>query len=185
MRVVFGLCPRECPAPTLATWVLDYLALAACVAATGSVIPWAAVAVGYLIVQISLGLELTPGGTGPAEAGLFAALLSGGMPAGSAAKVVVVYRILTVSVLALLGWAVFLGVAMRWAHRWAAGQRHRRSRPGRALGIHSNIDLHGPQAVREDECPRCLTACDPAASRDPGAGWKPSPQSQACPRRRT
>ncbi|HET9117571.1 MAG TPA: lysylphosphatidylglycerol synthase transmembrane domain-containing protein [Pseudonocardiaceae bacterium] len=103
----------------LATWTLDYLALAACVAATGSVIPWAAVAVGYLIVQISIGLELTPGGTGPAEAGLLAALISGGMPAGSAAIVVVVYRILTLLVLALLGWAVFLGVAMRRAYRRA------------------------------------------------------------------
>ena len=104
-------------AAALATWMLDYLALAACVAATGSTIPWAAVAVGYLIVQISIGLELTPGGTGPAETGLLAALMSGGISAGSAAIVVIVYRILTLLILALLGWAIFSGVAVRRAHR--------------------------------------------------------------------
>ncbi|PRX44163.1 uncharacterized protein (TIRG00374 family) [Prauserella shujinwangii] len=101
----------------LATWLLDFLALAACVAAAGSAVPWAALAVGYLIVQLSIGLELTPGGTGPAEAGLLAALLSGGVAAGPAALVVVVYRALTLLVLGLLGWAVFAGVAVRRARR--------------------------------------------------------------------
>lgn len=115
-------------AAALATWMLDYLALAACVAATGSVIPWAAVAVGYLIVQVSIGLELTPGGTGPAEAGLLAALVSGGVPAGSAAIVVTVYRVLTLLVLALLGWAVSLGVAMHRAHQRAGSANGTRSR---------------------------------------------------------
>ena len=116
-------------AAALATWMLDYLALAACVAATSSTIPWAAVAVGYLLVQISIGLQLTPGGTGPAEAGLLAALVSGGIPGASAAIVVVVYRIITLFVLALVGWAVFLGNAMRPAHRQADQSTTGRSRP--------------------------------------------------------
>ncbi len=116
-------------AAAVATWMLDYLALAACAAATGSAIPWAAVAVGYLIVQISIGLELTPGGTGPAEAGLLAALVSGGIPAGSAAIVVMVYRVLTLLVLAMLGWAVFVSVALHRAHRRAGSTNgtHNRS----------------------------------------------------------
>jgi uncharacterized protein (TIRG00374 family) len=115
-------------AAALATWMLDYLAVAACVAATNSTIPWAAVAVGYLIVQISIGVQLTPGGTGLAEAGLLAALISGGMPGASAAIAVVVYRTITLLVLALVGWAVFLVDAMRPAHRRADQSTTCRSR---------------------------------------------------------
>jgi len=97
----------------LASWVLDYAALAACVAATGTAtaVPWAALAVGYLVVQSSIGLQLTPAGTGPAEAGLLAALAAGGVPAAYAAVAVVIYRGITWLGLASAGWVVFLVVA--------------------------------------------------------------------------
>lgn len=95
----------------LLSWGLDFGGLAACVAATGSAVPWPALAVGYLAVQASIGLQLTPAGTGPAEAGLLAVLIGGGVPAGWAAVAVVLYRAITWLGLTSAGWAVFLAVA--------------------------------------------------------------------------
>lgn len=92
-------------------WLLDYAALSAFVAATVGYVPWTAVAVGYLAVQGSIALQLTPAGTGLAEAGLFAALIGGGVPAGPAALVVVLYRSMSWLVLAAAGWVTFAASA--------------------------------------------------------------------------
>lgn len=92
----------------LVTWGLDYLALAACLAATAVPVSWPVIAAGYLAVQASIAVQLSPGGTGPAEVGLLAVLVAGGLPAGSAAIVVVLYRGITRVGLPLSGWCVFL-----------------------------------------------------------------------------
>lgn len=97
----------------LLSWGLDYLTVAACIAATGETVPWPAVAAGYLAVQGSIALQITPAGAGAAEAGLLAALVAGGMTAPSAAVAVVLFRAITWPVLASAGWLVFLGVALR------------------------------------------------------------------------
>jgi uncharacterized membrane protein YbhN (UPF0104 family) len=102
-------------AVTLLTWGFDYAALAASVAATAEPVPWPAVAVGYLAVQASIGLELTPAGAGPAEAGLLAALAAGGLPPYSAGLAVVIYRVFTWVGLAAVGWLVFLVTARKRA----------------------------------------------------------------------
>lgn len=116
----------------LSTWVLDYLALAGCVAATAHTIPWPAVALGYLAVQASIILNLTPGGAGPAEAGLLAALVAGGVPTGQAAIAVVLYRVVSWIGPAVVGWVVFFALVSghadlegvrRWGHQHA---RHAR-----------------------------------------------------------
>lgn len=98
---------------SMLSWALDYVVLVACVAATGAAVSWLSVAAGFLAVQISIGLQLTPNGTGPAEAGLLAALVAGGIPPGQAAIVVVVYRVITWIMLALVGWIMFLCSAAR------------------------------------------------------------------------
>lgn len=85
----------------------DYLAVASCITATSQPVPWPALAVGYLAVQVSIAAQLTPGGTGPAEAGLLAALVHGGLDAGAAALAVVTYRGITWLGLAAAGWVVF------------------------------------------------------------------------------
>lgn len=101
----------------LVSWGLDYLTVAACVAATTDTVPWPAVAAGYLAVQASIGLQVTPAGAGPAEAGLLAALVAGGQSAPSAAAAVVLFRAITWPVLASAGWLVFLGTARKRAAR--------------------------------------------------------------------
>ncbi|MFI5615766.1 YbhN family protein [Amycolatopsis sp. NPDC051903] len=91
----------------LASWVLDYLALAASVTASAGTVPWSAVAVGYLAVQASIGVQLTPAGAGPAETGLLAALAAGGITASAAAIAIVVFRSITWLGLTAVGWIVF------------------------------------------------------------------------------
>ncbi|TVT31928.1 flippase-like domain-containing protein [Amycolatopsis rhizosphaerae] len=100
-------------AVTVLTWGADYTAVATSVAATGEHVPWPQVALGYLAVQASIGLELTPAGAGPAEAGLLAALAAGGVPGGSAAIAVVLYRVFTWLGLAAAGWIVFAVTARK------------------------------------------------------------------------
>ncbi|TNC24183.1 lysylphosphatidylglycerol synthase transmembrane domain-containing protein [Amycolatopsis alkalitolerans] len=101
-----------CVLVALLSWAADYVALASCVAAIGEPVPWSSVALGYLAVQGSIGLQLTPAGAGPAEAGLLASLTAGGMAAASAAVVVVLYRAINWVGLAAIGWVVF-GVTAR------------------------------------------------------------------------
>lgn len=91
----------------VASWGADFLALAACVAATADRVPWPAVAVGFLAVQASIGIQLTPAGAGAAETGLLAALIAGGLSAPDAAFAVVVYRAITWIGLSAVGWVVF------------------------------------------------------------------------------
>lgn len=90
-----------------ATWVLDFLSLAASVAAVGAPVPWGVLLVGFLLVQASIALQISPGGAGLAEAGLLAALVAAGVAAGPAAAGVLIYRAITWLGLALLGWVVY------------------------------------------------------------------------------
>ena len=119
----------------LATWLLDFLSLAACVAATGQQVPWASVALGYLAVQASIIVNLTPGGTGPAEAGLLAALVAGGVTSGHAAIAVVLYRAVSWIVPAAVGWVVFLVLVGRGAAGVVRERRRPREHAGHARGI--------------------------------------------------
>ena len=114
------------------TWVLDFLALAACVAATGQPVPWPHVAFGYLAVQASIIANLTPAGAGPAEAGLLAALGAGGVQPGSAAIAIVLYRGVSWIGPAVVGWAVFLALVGRGA---VLSARERRRPREHARGI--------------------------------------------------
>jgi uncharacterized membrane protein YbhN (UPF0104 family) len=105
----------------LAGWAVDYAALACCVAATAGFVPWSSVAVGYLAVQASIALQLTPGGTGPAETGLLATLIAGGVAPGLAALAVVAYRAIAWLGLAATGWVVFLYIAEHPRRRTSQG----------------------------------------------------------------
>ncbi|SFI78458.1 hypothetical protein SAMN05421835_101776 [Amycolatopsis sacchari] len=97
----------------LLSWALDYVALVACVLASASTVPWLALAAGYLAVQVSIGIQLTPAGAGPAETGLLAALVAGGLAAPGAALAVVLYRAITWLGLTAAGWLVFAVHAVR------------------------------------------------------------------------
>lgn len=86
--------------------VFDYAALWCSAAAASANVPWTTIAVGYLVVQASIAVQLTPGGTGPAEAGLIAALMAGGAEPGAAALAVVAYRVIAWLGLAAIGWGI-------------------------------------------------------------------------------
>jgi uncharacterized membrane protein YbhN (UPF0104 family) len=91
----------------VASWSLDYLTLTAAVAAVGRPVPWAVLAVGFLVVQGSIALQIFPGGAGLAETGLLGVLLAAGAAAAPAATSVLVYRSISWLGLSLLGWVVY------------------------------------------------------------------------------
>ncbi|QUQ65938.1 lysylphosphatidylglycerol synthase transmembrane domain-containing protein [Kutzneria sp. CA-103260] len=101
---------REWPvlvAVALLTWVLDFVTLVASVLTVDVQIPWAALVVGFLIVQGSIALQILPGGAGLAETGLLGVLLSAGIAAAPAGAIVLFYRAITWLGLAVIGWAVY------------------------------------------------------------------------------
>ncbi|GDY28751.1 lysylphosphatidylglycerol synthase transmembrane domain-containing protein [Gandjariella thermophila] len=94
------------------SWLLDYLALTATVAGVGASVPWPVLAVGFLIVQGSIALQIFPGGAGLAETGLLGVMLAAGVPAAPAAVSVLTYRAITWLGLSALGW----GIYATWIH---------------------------------------------------------------------
>ncbi|MFI9383269.1 YbhN family protein [Kutzneria sp. NPDC052558] len=94
-------------AVALLTWVLDFVTLVASVLTVDVEIPWAALVVGFLIVQGSIALQILPGGAGLAETGLLGVLLSAGIAAAPAGAIVLFYRAITWLGLAVIGWAVY------------------------------------------------------------------------------
>ena len=95
------------------SWSLDYFTLTSVVAAIGFPVPWPVLAVGFLVVQGSIALQIFPGGAGLAETGLLGVIVATGAAVGPAAAIVLIYRAISWLGLSLLGWVVY-GV---WIHR--------------------------------------------------------------------
>lgn len=105
------------------SWLLDYVTLSAVIVAVGPAVPWGVVAVGFLVVQASIALQVLPGGAGLAETGLLGVLVAAGVAPGPAAVSVLLYRAISWLGLSLLGWAIY-GV---WIH--ASPRHHHRHVP--------------------------------------------------------
>lgn len=97
----------------VATWVFDYLTLATAFTMFAAPVPWAALAVGYLIVQVSIAVQITPGGAALADAGLFGVLVAFGVAPGAAAAAALTYRGIAWLGMALLGWVAYGRRALR------------------------------------------------------------------------
>ncbi|HEY2192299.1 MAG TPA: lysylphosphatidylglycerol synthase domain-containing protein [Actinomycetospora sp.] len=95
----------------LGMYFLDAGALAAAARSVLPVLPWAALALGWVAGQVGMALQLTPGGLGLVETSLGGALLGAGLTVPQAAVVVAVYRGANWLLPALLGWAVYLLLA--------------------------------------------------------------------------
>lgn len=98
---------------TVVSWLFDYLTLIVVVAAVGVPVPWPVLAVGFLVVQGSIALQVFPGGAGLAETGLLGVLVAADVPAAPAAASVLIYRSISWLALSALGWAVYAV----WIHR--------------------------------------------------------------------
>ncbi len=97
----------------VASWALDYFTLTSVVAALGFPVPWPVLAVGFLVVQGSIALQIFPGGAGLAETGLLGVIVATGAAVGPAAATVLIYRAISWLGLSMLGWIVY-GI---WIHR--------------------------------------------------------------------
>jgi len=91
----------------VASWLLDFLALTTVVIAVGAPVAWGVLAVGFLVVQGSIALQIFPGGAGLAETGLLGVLLAAGIATAPATASVLIYRIISWLGLSMLGWAVY------------------------------------------------------------------------------
>lgn len=89
------------------TWALDFAGLAASAAAIVPTVPWAALIVGFLLVQASIAVQVLPGGAGLAEVGLLGALTAAGVDFGAAAAIVLLYRATSWLLPSVLGWVVY------------------------------------------------------------------------------
>lgn len=89
------------------SWVLDFVTLVASVLSVDVEVPWAALVVGFLVVQGSIALQILPGGAGLAETGLLGVLLGAGIAAAPAGVIVLFYRAITWLGLAVAGWVVY------------------------------------------------------------------------------
>lgn len=110
----------------LASWAGDFLALHVCAEALGLEVRWTTLALGFLVVQLSIALQVLPGGVGLAETGLLGVLLAAGAPAAPAAATVLVYRLITWLGLSVVGWVVYaaqIHLTPRHRHRAAGEER--------------------------------------------------------------
>jgi uncharacterized membrane protein YbhN (UPF0104 family) len=113
----------------VAMYLLDAAALAAATRSVLPGVPWAALALGWVLGQIGMALQLTPGGLGLVETSLGGALLGAGPTMPQAVVVVAVYRGANWFLPALLGWAVYLLLGTRSAEPVAPRARRLRT-PG-------------------------------------------------------
>jgi uncharacterized protein (TIRG00374 family) len=91
----------------LLSWAFDFLTLVASAKATDAHIPVDVLAVGFVVVQASIALQILPGGAGLAEAGLLSILLGSGVAAAPAAATVLIYRVISWLGLSVVGWVVY------------------------------------------------------------------------------
>jgi putative heme transporter len=98
---------------TMVSWLFDYLTLVVVVVAIGLPVPWPVLAVGFLVVQGSIALQIFPGGAGIAETGLLGVLVAAQVPVAPAAASVLIYRAISWLGLSALGWVVYAV----WIHR--------------------------------------------------------------------
>ncbi|WP_165839405.1 lysylphosphatidylglycerol synthase transmembrane domain-containing protein [Klenkia marina] len=99
----------------LANWVLDALCLLFAVHAVGAELSLRGAALAFAAGALVSSTRLTPGGIGVVEAAVASALVAAGLPAAQAVPAVVVYRFISLWLLAAIG-ALCLVLAPRPVH---------------------------------------------------------------------
>ena len=67
----------------------------------------AGVLLAYTTAKIAGSIQATPGGIGPIEAAYIAALVATGMTAVEAAGAVIIYRLCSFIIMAIVGWVIY------------------------------------------------------------------------------
>ena len=117
---------------TVFSWIVDFANLIAATATAVRPVPWAALVLGFLVVQAAIALAVIPGGAGLADLGLLGVLLGAGVAAGPAAAVVLVYRASSWLLPAVVGWInygvqIHLMQPRRHRHRFHLRSRERKA----------------------------------------------------------
>jgi uncharacterized protein (TIRG00374 family) len=91
---------------SMLNWAFDAACLAACLAALGVHVGFAALLLTYTAGMAASGLTAVPGGLGVVEAALTLGLGTAGVPVTAALGAVLVYRILSLGGVVVIGWTV-------------------------------------------------------------------------------
>jgi len=100
-------------------WLGDAACLALSIQAAGLNIPLRDLLLVWSAGQAAGSISLTPGGAGVVEAALVAAMAGVGMPAARAAVAVVIYRLISLWLVLLAGWILFILIRSRRTRRTA------------------------------------------------------------------
>ncbi len=97
--------------------LFDAMSLWLCIWAVTGELPWleaapdtttlAGVILAYTTAKIVGSIQATPGGIGPVEAAYITALVATGMTAVDAAGAVIIYRLISFLLMALIGWGIY------------------------------------------------------------------------------
>ena len=92
---------------SLSNWLLDIAAFWLCLLALGIQPPVIAVFAAYAVAKIVGTVQVTPGGLGPVEAAMIAALAATGITSSTAVGAVFAYRLVSFIAITLVGWALY------------------------------------------------------------------------------
>jgi uncharacterized protein (TIRG00374 family) len=87
----------------LANWLLDATCLALAIVAVDAAVPWRGLLLAWAAGALASSVRLTPGGLGVVEAALASALVAAGLPASQAVPAAIVYRLVSLWMLAGIG----------------------------------------------------------------------------------
>jgi putative heme transporter len=103
----------------LVNWLLDAACLGLAVVAVDAAVPWRGLLLAWAAGALASSVRLTPGGLGVVEAALASALVAAGLPASQAVPAAIVYRLVSLWLLAAIG----AGCLLRSPHPAAHGNR--------------------------------------------------------------
>ncbi|WP_235686538.1 lysylphosphatidylglycerol synthase transmembrane domain-containing protein [Tomitella gaofuii] len=173
-------------------WVADIACLGFACWAVGADPSISSLAIAYAAAKAVGAIPGMPGGLVFVEGTLIAALTAGGLTGGEAVASVLVYRIVSFILVAIVGWIIFLVLFRSQDHEDLAADRDLRERELAALEDERS-GTHGAAAAAQDadgdgdDPPRDAPPCDTpprdtAARADPDAQGPPERPRPAPPR---
>jgi len=95
---------------SLVNWLGSVGCLAAAILAVGAPVPWSRLLLVYVVGSAAGSFNVTPGGLGVVEGVLAAALVAAGLDSTAALGSVLIFRMVSFWLVALVGWVVFAAI---------------------------------------------------------------------------